>query len=290
MPHAAAVRLPLVTRLQHCCTLTHSSQKLRVKHRQHTCRDHCLTNSPGQLCASLAFAAKLKCRPASLPSLLFRIKCRCPVSCPRSVSHSSCSTCPSFTKTTCPLLSFSAPLNSARNSPTLRPKPRLASATCARLGSRGMLSPSFPRVLHFVALCPGLSARIDLHVLLSAVDLIRPYLQLRSPPQHMRASSSARLPPKSPAPTLSSRTQRTHRSCTTRFKAAAMPLQAAPGGFLQFSTKSEHPNFFKISSTTNKTTIISLPTKTPTTFPKDTACPRARRPHSSTHAAREQRL
>ena len=155
VPHAAAVRLPLVTRLQHCCTLTHSSQKLRVKHRQNTCRDHGLTNSPGQLCASVAFAAKLKCRPASPPNLLFHIKCRCPVSCPRSQSHSSCSTCPSLwrcSKTTClldTLLSLRAPLNSARNSPTLRPKPRLASATCARLGSRGMLSPSFrrPRVL-----------------------------------------------------------------------------------------------------------------------------------------------
>ena len=123
--------------------------KLQVKDRQHTCRDHCLTNSPGQLCASFAFAAKLKCRPASPPNLLFHIKCRCPVSCPRSQSHSSCSTCPSFTNTNCPLLSLRAPLNSARNSPTRRPKPRLASATCARLGSRGMLSPSFrrPRVL-----------------------------------------------------------------------------------------------------------------------------------------------
>jgi hypothetical protein len=154
--------------LQHCCTLTHSSQKLRVKHRQHTCRDHRLTNSPGQLCASVAFAAKLKCRPASPPNLLFHIKCRCPASCPRSVSHSSCSTCPSFTKTACPLLSLSAPLNSAHNSPTLRPKPRLASATCARLGSRGMLSPSFTPVLHFVTFCAGLSVCIDLHVFLSA--------------------------------------------------------------------------------------------------------------------------
>jgi len=149
-PHAvAAVSLALVTPVQHSCTATHTSPKLRVKDRQHTCREHGLTNSPGRLCASLAFAAKLKCRPASPPNLLFHIKCRCPVSCPRSMSHSSCSTCPSFTKTTCPLLSFSAPLNSARNSPTLRPKPRLASATCATLGSRGMLSPSFPRVWHF---------------------------------------------------------------------------------------------------------------------------------------------
>ena len=245
--------------------------KLQVKDRQHTCREHGLTNSPGRLCASLAFAAKLKCRPASPPNLLFHIKCRCPVSCPRSLSHSSCSTCPSFTKTACPLLSLSAPLNSAHNSPTLRPKPRLASATCARLGSRGMLSPSFPRVLRFVALCPGLSVCIEPPVLLSAVDLIRPYLQLRSPPQQMRASSSPRLPPYSPAPTLSSRTQTTHRSCKTRFKAAAMPLQAAPGGFLQFSTKSEHPNFFKISSTTIKTTTASRLTKSRTECARATA-------------------
>ena len=144
-------------RVQECYVVTQRSQKLRVKDRQDTCRERGLTNSPGQLCASLAFAAKLKCRPASPPNLLFHIKCRCPVSCPRSVSHSSCSTCPSFTKTACPLLSLSAPLNSARNSPTLRPKPRLASATCARLGSRGMLSPSFPRVLYFVTLCAELS-------------------------------------------------------------------------------------------------------------------------------------
>jgi hypothetical protein len=134
-----------------------------------------------------------------------------------------------------------------------------------------MLSPSFPRVLRFVTLCAGLSVCIDLHVFRLAVDLIRPYLQLRSPPQQMRASSSPRLPPYSPAPTLSSRTQTTHRSCKTRFKAAAMPLQAAPGGFLQFSTKSEHPNFFKISSTTIKTTTASRLTKSRTECARATA-------------------
>jgi hypothetical protein len=40
--------------------------------RPRTCAKHGLKSSPGQLCASLVFAAELKCRPASLPSLFAR--------------------------------------------------------------------------------------------------------------------------------------------------------------------------------------------------------------------------
>jgi hypothetical protein len=101
-------------------------------------------------------------------------------------------------------------------------------------------------------------ARIVLYVYLLAVALIRPYLQLPSPPQLLRASSSPRPTPSSPPPTLSTRASKTHRSCGTRFKAAAMLVAAAPCCFLQFSATLAHQNSFKISSTTIKRITLFL--------------------------------
>ena len=100
-----------------------------------------------QLCLSLCI--RIKCRPPH--NLRFQSKCRAPPSCLSSPSRSSCSTCPSSTNTACPLSWPLAQPNSARSSHMLRPMPRLFCALCATLGLRGILSPSFRRVLHFVA-------------------------------------------------------------------------------------------------------------------------------------------
>ena len=114
-----------------------------------------------QLCLSLCI--RIKCRPPH--NLRFQSKCRAPPSCLSSPSRSSCSTCPSSTSTACPLSWPLAQPNSARSSLMLRPTPRLFCALCATLGLRGILSPSFRRVLHFVTtverqyhtLCAGLN-------------------------------------------------------------------------------------------------------------------------------------
>ena len=60
----------------------HSEVTQTPSKRSDTCRKQGLTNSPGQLCASLAFAAKLKRRPASPPNLLLH-----QVSLPRQLSE-----------------------------------------------------------------------------------------------------------------------------------------------------------------------------------------------------------
>ena len=157
----------------------------------------------------------------------------------------------------------------------LHPKPKLRSAPCATHGSRGMhLSPSFPRVSHFITLCAELNVCVNLHVL-SAADDIRPYLQLPSTPQLLRDSGSPRPTPSLPTVStiMSPRKSRlsTDRFFRTRFKAAAIPLAAAPGCFLQFSTALALPNSFKILSTKNKTTSALGRTKTRPKCPRATA-------------------
>ena len=106
------------------------------------------TVSPQPGSFAYPFAFRSKCRPPH--NLRFQSKCRAPPSCLSSPSRSSCSTCPSSTSTACPLSWPLAQPNSARSSHMLRPTPRLFCALCATLGLRGILSPSFRRVLHFV--------------------------------------------------------------------------------------------------------------------------------------------
>ena len=126
----------------------HNCTRTVQRHCRNYLKSHRVSLQTDSFAYPFQVSIRSKCRPPH--NLRFQSKCRAPPSCLSSPSRSSCSTCPSSTSTACPLSWPLAQPNSARSSHMLRPTPRLFCALCATLGLRGILSPSFRRVLHFV--------------------------------------------------------------------------------------------------------------------------------------------